>query len=185
MTVDVVLAPNLLIEIMRCPACHHLENRVLESRSAEGGQSVRRRRECLKCGHRFTTYERIEFAPLVVLKQSGDRETFDREKLLREVIWAFERTAVPASEIETLVSTVEAELQQRSNREIKSQEISELVLQHLRSLSEVAYIRYASVHCEFENLESFLHTLNHASESTDSATASNSSTDPAFVSAQS
>lgn len=170
---------------MRCPACHHLENRVLESRSAEAGQSVRRRRECLKCSHRFTTYERIEFAPLVVLKQSGDRESFDREKLLREVMRVFERTTVSAPEVETLVSTVEAELQQRPNREIKSQEISALMLQHLRSLSEIAYIRYASVHCEFDNIESFLATLNHASASSESSTTVQSSSDPTFASAQS
>lgn len=168
---------------MRCPACHHLENRVLESRSAEGGQSVRRRRECLKCSHRFTTYERIEFAPLVVVKQSGDRENFDRDKLLREVMRAFERTLVPATEVETLVSTVETELQQRSNRELKSQEISELVLQYLRSLSEVAYIRYASVHCEFEDIESFLNTLNSAQPSEEASPSTKSPIDPEFVSA--
>lgn len=144
---------------MRCPACHHLENRVLESRSAEGGQSVRRRRECLKCGHRFTTYERIELAPIVVLKQNGDRESFDRGKLLREVIRICERTSIAEAQIETLVSAVESELQQRINREITSQEISELVLEHLRSLSEVAYIRYASVYCDFQNIEGFLETL--------------------------
>lgn len=168
---------------MRCPACHHLENRVLESRSAEGGQSVRRRRECLKCSHRFTTYERIEFAPLVIVKQSGDRENFDRDKLLREVMRAFERTRVPATEVETLVSTVETELQQRPNRELKSQEISELVLQYLRSLSEVAYIRYASVHCEFEDIESFLNTLNGAQPSAEASSQTKSPIDPEFVSA--
>lgn len=144
---------------MRCPVCHHLENRVLESRSAESGQSVRRRRECLKCTHRFTTYERIEFAPIVVINQNGERQSFDRSKLLREVIRACDRTHVPEAEVEALVSAVEAELQQRTYREIESREISDLVLQHLRSLSEIAYIRYASVYCDFENVESFVETL--------------------------
>lgn len=144
---------------MRCPVCHHLENRVLESRSAESGQSVRRRRECLKCTHRFTTYERIEFAPIVVINQDGERQSFDRSKLLREVMRACDRTNAPDSEVEALVSAVEAELQQRTYREIESREISDLVLQHLRSLSEIAYIRYASVYCDFENVESFVATL--------------------------
>ena len=144
---------------MRCPACHHLENRVLESRSAENGQSVRRRRECLKCSHRFTTYERIELAPIVVLKHNGDRESFDRSKLLREVVRVCERTPISEPQIEALVSAVEAELQQRINREVTSQEISELVLQQLRSLNEVACIRYASVYCDFENIQEFLQTI--------------------------
>lgn len=145
---------------MRCPACHHLENRVLESRSAESGQSVRRRRECLKCNHRFTTYERIELAPIVVLKQNGDRESFDRGKLLREVVRICERTAIAEPQLELLVSAVESELQQRINREVSSQDINDLVLQQLRALSEVAYIRYASVYCDFENIKEFLETLN-------------------------
>lgn len=144
---------------MRCPVCHKIENRVLESRAAESGQSVRRRRECLKCGHRFTTYERIEFAPIVILNDRGEREEFDRSKLLREVLRACDRTSVPEPEVETLVTTVESELQQRVNREITSQEVSELVLQHLRSLSEVAYIRYASLYCEFEDVQGFVAAL--------------------------
>jgi transcriptional repressor NrdR len=151
---------------MRCPVCHHLENRVLESRSAEGGQSVRRRRECLKCTHRFTTYERIEFAPIVVIKQDGERESFDRTKLLREVVRLCDRTTVSEADIEALIGAVESDLQQRTNREIESREISELVLPHLRSLSEVAYIRYASVYCDFENVKGFVEALDrwHSTE---------------------
>lgn len=144
---------------MRCPACHNLDNRVLESRSAESGQSVRRRRECLKCNHRFTTYERVEFAPLVVVKENGNRESFDREKLVRSLMRICERTAVSEAQVETLVSSIEAMLQQRTNREIFSREISELVLQQLRAVSEAACIRYASVYCEFENVQEFLETL--------------------------
>jgi transcriptional repressor NrdR len=114
----------------------------------------------LKCNHRFTTYERIELAPIVVLKQNGDRESFDRGKLLREVVRICERTAIAEPQLELLVSAVESELQQRINREVSSQDINDLVLQQLRALSEVAYIRYASVYCDFENIEEFLETLN-------------------------
>jgi transcriptional repressor NrdR len=114
----------------------------------------------LKCNHRFTTYERIELAPIVVLKQNGDRESFDRGKLLREVVRICERTAIAEPQLELLVSAVESELQQRINREVSSQDINDLVLQQLRALSEVAYIRYASVYCDFENIKEFLETLN-------------------------
>lgn len=144
---------------MRCPACHNLENRVLESRSAESGQSVRRRRECLKCSHRFTTYERVEFAPLVVVKENGNREGFDREKLVRSLTRICERTAIDTAQIETVVGAIESVLQQRTNREVLSSEISELVLRHLQPLSEAACIRYASAYCEFENITEFLATL--------------------------
>lgn len=150
---------------MRCPACHNLENRVLESRSAENGQSVRRRRECLKCTHRFTTYERVEFAPLVVVKEAGNREPFDREKLARSLMRVCERTAISEAQIETLVGTIEAMLQQRTHREIASCDISELVLQQLRAMSEAACIRYASVYCEFENVQEFLAMLDRVNRS--------------------
>ena len=159
---------------MRCPACHHVENRVLESRSAESGQSVRRRRECLKCTHRFTTYERVEFAPLVMVKENGSRESFDREKLARSLTRICERTPVTEAQIETVVGTVEAVLQQRTNREILSCEISELVLQELKALSEAACIRYASAYCEFENVTEFLATLTRANSEADRESSSGS-----------
>ncbi|MCL6434137.1 MAG: transcriptional regulator NrdR [Leptolyngbyaceae cyanobacterium HOT.MB2.61] len=146
---------------MRCPFCQYTENRVLESRSAEAGQSVRRRRECLKCGRRFTTYERIEFVPITVIKRNGDRESFDRSKLLRGIIRACEKTGVSASRLEAMVDEIEAELQQRAVREVNSTEIGELVLQNLRDLSEVAYIRFASVYRKFQGIRDFVDTLNH------------------------
>jgi len=136
-----------------------MENRVLESRAAESGQSVRRRRECLKCNHRFTTYERVEFAPLVVVKENGNREGFDREKLIRSLTRICERTAIATAQVETVVSTIESALQQRTNREVLSSEISEMVLRELQPLSEAACIRYASTYCEFENITEFLATL--------------------------
>ncbi|MBL1174423.1 transcriptional regulator NrdR [Pantanalinema sp. GBBB05] len=151
---------------MRCPFCQHTDNRVLESRSAEAGQSVRRRRECLKCGRRFTTYERIEFVPITVIKRDGERESFDRYKLLRGIVRACEKTNVPSVHVETLVDEIEAELQQRAVREVNSSEIGELVLQRLRELSEVAYIRFASVYRQFQGIRDFVDTLNHLQNST-------------------
>lgn len=150
---------------MRCPFCQFPDNRVLESRSAESGHSVRRRRECLRCGRRFTTYERIEFVPVVVLKKSGERESFDRSKLLRGIVTACEKTGISHAELENVVDEIEAELQQRSAREVASSEIGELVLKHLQTLNEVAYVRFASVHRQFKGIRDFVETLNHLQNS--------------------
>ncbi len=144
---------------MRCPVCHHLENRVLESRSADSGQSVRRRRECLKCGHRFTTYERIELTPITVIKRSGQRELFDRAKLFQGVMRACEKSGVSDFDLDRIVTIVEVELQQRSLREVTSVEIGQMVLEQLRLVSEVAYIRFASVYSQFQGLQDFLQVL--------------------------
>lgn len=146
---------------MRCPFCQHTDSRVLESRSAESGQSVRRRRECLDCKHRFTTYERIEFVPITVIKRDGKRESFDRSKLLRGIVRACEKTGIPAMRLEELVDELEAELQQQTAREVSSSEIGELVLRQLQSISEVAYIRFASVYRQFQGIRDFVDTLNH------------------------
>ncbi|MBW4658673.1 MAG: transcriptional regulator NrdR [Drouetiella hepatica Uher 2000/2452] len=151
---------------MRCPVCQCPDNRVLESRSAESGHSVRRRRECLQCTHRFTTYERIEFVPIVVVKRSGDRESFDRSKVLRGMVRACEKTGISPLQLENIVDEIEVELQQRAVREVSSSEIGELVLSHLRILNEVAYIRFASVYKQFRGIRDFVETLNHLKEST-------------------
>ncbi|HEY9653897.1 MAG TPA: transcriptional regulator NrdR [Crinalium sp.] len=156
---------------MRCPFCQYTENRVLESRAAEAGQSVRRRRECLRCERRFTTYERIEFVPITVIKRDGDRESFDRFKLLRGIVRACEKTGISSVQLENLVDEIEAELQQRAVREVNSSEIGELVLQSLPSLSEVAYIRFASVYRKFQGIRDFVDTLNHLRSNADSAQA--------------
>lgn len=146
---------------MRCPFCQHTESRVLESRSARDGQSVRRRRECLNCQRRFTTYERIEYVPVTVIKRDGGRECFDRSKLLRGIVRACEKTGVKAEQIEALVDEIEASLQQqRVMREVSSNQIGELVLCHLQTLSEVAYIRFASVYRQFQGIRDFVETLN-------------------------
>ena len=146
---------------MRCSSCQHTNSRVLESRSAESGQSIRRRRECLNCQHRFTTYERIEFVPITVIKRDGKRESFDRSKLVRGLVRACEETGLSSGQLETLAEEIEAQLQGRSLRELASSEIGELVLLHLRPLSEVAYVRFASVYRQFRGIRDFVDTLNH------------------------
>ena len=144
---------------MQCPFCQHPNNRVLESRSAESGRSIRRRRECLECERRFTTYERIEYVPITVIKQGGDRESFDRSKLLRGVVTACEKTGVSPHEMEVLVDEIEAGLQQQAIREVSSGEIGERVLARLKQLSEVAYVRFASVYRKFQGIRDFAEAL--------------------------
>lgn len=144
---------------MRCPFCQHPDNRVLESRSAESGQSVRRRRECLQCNRRFTTYERIEFVPVTVIKRNDERESFDRSKLRRGIARACEKTGVEVAVIERMVDDIEAELQQRSDREVQSEEIGQLVLRRLQSINEVAYVRFASVYRQFQGIRDFIEVL--------------------------
>ncbi|NER46175.1 MAG: transcriptional regulator NrdR [Symploca sp. SIO1A3] len=144
---------------MQCPNCQHSDSRVLESRSTEAGQSIRRRRECLRCKHRFTTYERIEFVPVTVIKRDGKRESFDRSKLLRGIVRSCEKTGISQRRLEVLVAEIEAQLQQRFGREVTSNEIGELVLQYLREESEVAYVRFASVYRKFQGIRDFVETL--------------------------
>lgn len=146
---------------MRCPYCQHTDSRVLESRATEAGQSVRRRRECLCCKHRFTTYERIEFVPITVIKRDGKRESFDRSKLLRGLVRACEKTGIAQRRLDSLVDEIEAELQQQFGREVTSNNIGELVLLYLREESEVAYVRFASVYRQFKGIRDFVETLDH------------------------
>lgn len=145
---------------MECPFCQHTNSRVLESRSAETGRSIRRRRECLACDRRFTTYERIEFVPITVVKRDGQRESFDRSKVLRGMVTACEKTGIPNSRLQSLVDDLEADLQQRVAREVSSAEIGEAVLESLKRLSEVAYVRFASVYRQFQGIRDFVDELN-------------------------
>ena len=145
---------------MQCPSCQNTDSRVLESRAADGGRSVRRRRECLNCDFRFTTYERVETAPITVIKRNGNREIFSRSKLLHGLNRACEKTGLDASRLETLLDDVELQLQQRSSgKEVSSAEIGELVLKELKQISEVAYIRFASVYRQFRGIDDFVSTL--------------------------
>jgi len=150
---------------MQCPFCQHPNNRVLESRSAESDRSIRRRRECLNCERRFTTYERIEYVPITVIKQGGDRESFDRSKLLRGITTACEKTSVSPHSIEMVVDDIEAGLQQQAVREVTSEEIGERVLTRLREINEVAYVRFASVYRKFQGIRDFTETLSHLQKS--------------------
>jgi transcriptional repressor NrdR len=144
---------------MECPYCQFIDSRVLESRSTEGGQSIRRRRECLKCKHRFTTYERLEFVPVTVIKRNEEREYFDRSKLLRGMVHACQKTGLSADILERIVDEIEAQLQSRTRREVTTTEIGDLVLEQLKPLNEVAYIRFASVYRQFQGINDFVNTL--------------------------
>jgi transcriptional repressor NrdR len=145
---------------MQCPFCQHPNNRVLESRSAESDRSIRRRRECLACERRFTTYERIEYVPITVVKRQGDRESFDRSKLLRGMVTACEKTGVTAHAIDLMVDEIEADLQQQAIREVSSEDIGERVLDRLQRVNEVAYVRFASVYRQFQGIRDFTEALN-------------------------
>ncbi len=152
---------------MKCPRCSSKVIRVLESRSAESGHSVRRRRECSECRYRFTTYERIEFMPITVIKRDGSRETFNRNKILQGVHRACLKTQVTVQQMEELVNNIEERLQLQDTQEIKTQQIGEMVLERLQELSEVAYVRFASVYRQFQGVDDFvteLHQLEHVSE---------------------
>lgn len=151
---------------MQCPFCQYTNSRVLESRSAESGRSIRRRRECLQCKHRFTTYERIEFVPITVLKHDGKKESFDRSKLLRGMVRACEKTGIAHDRLEAIVDEIESQLQQSPERTISSYEIGQLVLQYLRRENEVAYVRFASVYSRFQEIKEFVETLNQLQQHT-------------------
>ena len=144
---------------VQCPSCQNTDSRVLESRAADGGRSVRRRRECLNCEFRFTTYERVETVPITVIKRSGNRETFSRSKLLHGLSRACEKTGLAPERLETIVDELELTLQQRNGREVSSHDIGELVLEQLRELNEVAYVRFASVYRQFSGVSDFVATL--------------------------
>ncbi|QEY32119.1 transcriptional regulator NrdR [Synechococcus sp. RSCCF101] len=144
---------------MECPSCQHTDSRVLESRAADGGRSVRRRRECLNCTFRFTTYERVETVPITVVKRDGARETFNRSKLLHGLLRACEKTGLETGRLDMVVDDIELLLQQRGSREVSSLEIGELVLEKLRCISEVAYVRFASVYRQFQGVSDFVAAL--------------------------
>lgn len=144
---------------MRCPYCAHTESKVVDSRPADEGCSIRRRRECLACRRRFTTYETMETLPLVVIKKDGSRQSFDRSKLLRSMIKACEKRSVPLATMEQISHEIEQSLQNQMEREIPSSEIGELVMDRLRTVDEVAYVRFASVYRQFKDINTFMAEL--------------------------
>mgnify|MGYP001355779394 CR=1 FL=1 len=144
---------------MRCPYCQEYESRVIDSRASEDGSTIRRRRECAACKRRFTTYERVEERPLLVIKRGGTREQFNREKLLRGISKACEKRPVSMEDMETVVADIERELRDSFDREVSSRIIGEKLMDKLQSLDEVAYVRFASVYRQFGDLNSFIKTI--------------------------
>ena len=139
---------------MKCPFCGFNESKVIDSRPAD--DSIRRRRECLTCSRRFTTYETVESLPIVVIKKDGSRQTFERGKVLGGMIRACEKRPVPVARLEKIAADIEQELQNSMEREISTEVIGEQVMEHLRALDQVAYVRFASVYRQFQDLDSFM-----------------------------
>lgn len=144
---------------MHCPFCGYWDSKVVDSRSSEETNAIRRRRECLECQKRFTTYERIEEVPLVIIKKDGRREPFDRQKVLSGLLRACEKRPVPYAQLEKLVDTMERELRNRMEQEIKSTDIGELVMEGLKTIDEVAYVRFASVYRQFKDRKDWMREL--------------------------
>ncbi len=159
---------------MKCHQCGACENKVIESRDVADGEAIRRRRECLKCGYRFTTYERIERPTLVIVKRGGNRQLFSREKLLAGIQHACEKTQVSNMQLEAFVADLERELYARGEPEISSQDVGELVMQKLPELSEVAYVRFASVYRSFKDITGFEKELSRIRKNKDAPKTSKS-----------
>ena len=145
---------------MKCPFCGHLESKVVDSRPAEEGASIRRRRECLACHKRFTTYETVERLPLMVIKKDGNRQTFDKTKLLNGMIRACEKRPVSYDMLEKIADEIEQELQNSLERETSTERIGELVMDRMKKVDEVAYVRFASVYRQFKDINTFMAELN-------------------------
>lgn len=152
---------------MRCPSCQNKNTRVLDSRPIEEGDAIRRRRECEECSYRFTTFERIEEMPLIVVKKEGVREAFSREKLIRGLIKACEKRPVSHEQLKQLANDVERELRSRGSAEVESKDVGELVMDHLAQIDEVAYVRFASVYRQFKDINVFLDELKEIMSYTD------------------
>ena len=144
---------------MKCPFCCHLEDKVIDSRPAEDGSAIRRRRECLSCSSRFTTYEKVELLPLLVIKKDGTREAYSQEKLLGGLMKACEKRPVSSEQLEQIVTYVENQIQNTAKREISTNDIGEMVLLKLKEIDEVAYVRFASVYRQFKDVNSFMEEL--------------------------
>ena len=145
---------------MRCPYCAHPESKVVDSRPSDEGASIRRRRECLECHKRFTTYETMESLPLMVIKKDGSRQSFDKSKLLNGMIRACEKRPVSFNTLETIANEIEQSLQNDMDHEIPSAKIGELVMDRLKGVDEVAYVRFASVYRQFKDISTFMAELN-------------------------
>ena len=145
---------------MKCPFCGFEESKVIDSRPTDEGQRIRRRRECLKCGKRFTTYEIIESLPIIVIKKDKSRETFNRDKLMTGLLRACEKRPVSIDTLDSLIDDIETNLQNSLDREVSSEKIGELVMEKLKKIDEVAYVRFASVYRQFKDINTFMKELN-------------------------
>lgn len=145
---------------MKCPYCSFEESKVIDSRSADDGERIRRRRECLKCGKRFTTHEVIETVPVIVVKRDKSREVFNRNKLTSGILRACEKRPVSIEQIDNMVDAIEAKMQSSIDREVTSMAIGELAMEQLRNVDEVAYVRFASVYRQFKDINTFLEEVN-------------------------
>ncbi len=144
---------------MKCPYCDDQESKVIDSRESKKGLSIRRRRECLACRRRFTTYEKIEEIPYMVVKKDGSRQPFDSQKLLRGLLKACEKRPIPIKKVEEIVEEIESKLHERADKEIRSSEIGQYVMERLKELDKVAYVRFASVYREFRDVSEFKREL--------------------------
>lgn len=145
---------------MKCPYCGYQESKVVDSRHSEDGVSIRRRRECLSCQKRFTTYETVESLPIVVVKKDNSRQAFDRNKILNGMVRACEKRPVSMAELEAATMEIEQIIQNSLEREVSTEKIGELVMERLKPLDEVSYVRFASVYRQFKDINSFMHELN-------------------------
>ena len=146
---------------MTCPFCGHREDKVIDSRESKEGEVIRRRRQCLGCERRFTTYERSDEIPFMVVKKDGRREKFARQKILNGLLKACEKRPVPMAKLAEIVDSVESRVVESSDRELSTTEIGEMLIDHLQALDKIAYVRFASVYRDFQDVEAFLNELKH------------------------
>jgi transcriptional repressor NrdR len=149
---------------MKCPFCAHVDDKVVDSRSSNEDKSIRRRRECLKCKRRFTTYEYIEEVPLMVIKKDSRHEPFDRNKIISGILKACEKRPVSMDKVEAVVDQIQKELQKSFDKEVRAKDVGELVMDHLYKLDEVAYVRFASVYRQFKDINQFMKELKYLLE---------------------
>ena len=145
---------------MKCPFCGDQDSKVVDSRHSEDGLSIRRRRECLKCQRRFTTYEVVESLPIIVVKRDGTRQSFDRNKILNSMVRAFDKRQVDVADLDRITTEIEQTIQNTLDREVSTDKIGEMVMERLKPLDEVAYIRFASVYRRFQDVSSFMQEIN-------------------------
>ena len=145
---------------MKCPFCGDQESKVVDSRHSEDGTSIRRRRECLECQRRFTTYEIVESLPIIVVKRDGSRQSFDRNKVLNSMVRAFDKRQVEMSDLDRIATEIEQSIQNTLDREVTTDRVGEMVMERIKPLDEVAYIRFASVYRRFQDVSGFIHEIN-------------------------